>query len=144
MSALQRIVRAPSEEARQRFVAFSVLLTGYDSAELWGTGMVNPYLCFLIEAVGDRVTGALLSKWTMVAEAAGQDAAALDQLVRDEILADPTLGPVARNLIVMWYLGEWQQLPADWRDVHGTHAADQTCFVSPEAYAQGQIGRAHV
>jgi hypothetical protein len=43
MSALRRIPRAPSEEARQRFVAFSVLLTGYDSAELWGTGMVNPY-----------------------------------------------------------------------------------------------------
>ena len=142
MSALQRIVRAPSEEARQRFVSFSVLLTGYDSAELWGTGMVNPYLGFLIDAVGDQVTGALLSKWAAVADAAGHDAAALEQLVRDEIFADATLGPVARNLIVMWYLGEWQQLPADWRDVHGTHAADQTCFVSPEAYTQGLVWNA--
>jgi len=135
----RRILRAPSNEARQRFLEFSVAMTGYDDAELWGTGMVEPYLTFVLEAVGEQVTGRLLSAWHRISDAVRDDPAALEQALRDEVFADPTLGPVARNVIVLWYLGEWQQLPADWRDRHGAHAADQTCFVSPDAYAQGLV-----
>src|SRR5262245_52182663 len=103
----RRIGRAPSDETRQRFVAFSVVLTGYDDAVLWGTGIVEQYLTFLIEAVGDEVTRRLLSTWARVVDAAQGDQAALDQMLLDEVFADPTLGPVTRNLVVLWYLGEW-------------------------------------
>lgn len=135
----RRIARAPSNQARQRFLELSVAITGYDDAVLWGTGMVETYLTFVLDAVGDQVTGRLLSVWHQVADAAQGDPSALDQMLRDEVFADPTLGPVARNLIVLWYLGEWQQLPADWRDRHGARATDQTAFVSAEAYSQGLV-----
>ncbi len=59
--------------------------------------------------------------------------------MRLDILADPTIGPLARNLIVLWYLGQWNQLPADWRDAWGANAMDQTCIISPEAYVQGLV-----
>jgi hypothetical protein len=142
LRSTRRIPRAPSDEARQRFVALSVAITGYDDAVLWGTGMVESYLAFLIGAIGDQVTGQLLLAWSRVVDAAGGDFQMLERLMRDEIFADATLGPVARNLIILWYLGEWQQLPADWRDVHGAHVGDQTCFVSPDAYTQGLVWRA--
>lgn len=137
--ALRRIHRAPGEETQQRFVALSVVITGYDDAELWGTGMVGTYLGYLLSAVGDQVTGELLSRWADVSSAAGSDPDALERLVREQIFGDANLGPVARNLIVMWYLGQWQQMPADWRDLHGAHVADQSCVISPEAYAQGLV-----
>ena len=127
---------------RSRFVSFSVALTGYDDAELWGTGMVKPYLGFLVEAVGDEIVGLLLSTWARIADAIPEDRELLERLIRSDILENDTLGPIARNLIVMWYLGEWQQLPANWRDVHGAHAGDQTCFVSPDAYTEGLVWRA--
>lgn len=129
-------------EAVARFVAFSVVLTGYDEAELWGTGMVEPYLRFLDSVVGDQMTGSLLSAANDALQAAGGDEARLEQLVRDDILGDDTLGPIARNLIVLWYLGQWNQLPPDWRDRHGASALDQTGIVSPDAYAQGLAWKA--
>ena len=38
-----------------------------------------------------------------------------DAAVASEILDDPKLGPVARNLIMLWYCGTWTALPEDWR-----------------------------
>ncbi len=57
----RRAPAAPSDAARRDFVALSVVLTGFDDAELWGTGMVDPYLGWLLSVVGDRHTGTLLT-----------------------------------------------------------------------------------
>lgn len=140
--APRRAVSVPTDEIRHRFVALSVILTGFDDAELWGTGMVDPYLGWLLGTVGDQFTGDLLSESQDAIDAAKGDHAMLEALVRENILADATLGPIARNLIVLWYLGQWNQLPADWRDAHGASALDQTCIISPDAYAQGLAWKA--
>lgn len=137
--------RAPapaSDLTRQRFVALSVVLTGFDDAELWGTGMVDPYLDWLRSVVGDQRTGDLLSASHATIDAAGGKPAVLERLFLMNILEDEALGPLARNLIVLWYLGQWNQLPADWRDVHGASALDQTCIISPDAYVQGLAWKA--
>ena len=165
--------QAAPDEAVARFVALSAALTGYDEAELWGTGMVETYLGFTWRAAGSRVVGKLLSVWSdieadvaraeaesQVAVAAGGeqdgsnahenngDHAALDRhtpleiAIRSRIMLNPTLGPIGRNLVVLWYLGQWNQLPADWRDVHGANAMDMTGYVSAEAYTQGLVWEA--
>jgi hypothetical protein len=97
--------KAPSDVARRDFVALSVVLTGFDDAELLGTGMVDPYLGWLLSVVGDRHTGTLLSTARRILDACGEDLDAVERLVRLDILADPAIGPLARNLIVLWYLG---------------------------------------
>jgi hypothetical protein len=130
--------QAPSDDAVQRFVALSVALTGYDEAELWGTGMVHTYLDFAWRAVGSRVLGELLSAWANVEELA-REGEPEDALLHELVLGPATTGPVARNLAILWYLGEWDQLPADWRDVHGADAVDASGIVSPEAYVQGLV-----
>ncbi len=131
-----------SDLVRQRFVALSVVLTGFDDAELWGTGMVDPYLDWLRSVVGDQRTGDLLSASQVTIDAAGGKPAVLERLFLINILEDDALGPLARNLIVLWYLGQWNQLPADWRDLHGASAIDQTCIISPDAYVQGLAWKA--
>lgn len=115
----------------ERFVALSALLTGFTRAELWGTGMVRPYWALLQTLGTDELLGRLLT----------QGGRALQQpaLVSSELLPDADTGPLARNLITLWYLGLWTQLPLDWRDRHGAHAQDVTHYPSPEAYAQGLV-----
>lgn len=133
---------AQSDALRARFVALSVVLTGYDDAELWGTGMVDPYLGWLLGTVGDQITGDLLSASDAAVATANGDEDALERLFLTDIFPHQTLGPLVRNLVVLWYLGQWNQLPPDWRDAHGASALDQTCIISPDAYAQGLVWKA--
>lgn len=133
------IPRAAQDEARQRFLELSVALTGYDAAELEGTGMVSPYLAVLNGIVGNPMTGRLLGRWAEVFDESHDDPAKRERLVQHEILADPTLGPLARNLTILWYIGQWNQLPPDWRNANGAGATDTTHIVSPEAYVQGLV-----
>jgi hypothetical protein len=55
------------------------------------------------------------------------------------VLADPDLGPVARSLIILWYLGQWNPLPGDWRNRHGASPLDAARVVSADAYSSGLV-----
>ena len=90
------------------FGALSAALTGYPSAELLGTGMAETYLGHFTAIVGEAFAARL---WTIghdVVHRAGHD---LSTQLELRILDDPDLGPPARNLIVLWYTGQWVQLP---------------------------------
>lgn len=126
-----------SDAVRESFVKCSAVLTGFDDAELWGTGMVDPYLEWLVEVVGDQHTGDLLTASDTAIASGNGDPDATERLFLINIFSHDTLGPLARNLVVLWYMGQWNQLPPDWRDAHGASAQDRTCFISPDAYAQG-------
>ena len=122
-----------------QFVALSATLTGFDAAELWGTGMVRPHYTALGSIVGARVVGALLSEWARLETLANGDEERLARLLSDELFAHVMLGPVTRNLTMLWYLGLWTQLPLEWRDVHGANALDVTHYVSAQAYREGLV-----
>lgn len=109
---------------RDRFVELSSLLTGFDAAELESTGMVRPYLALLTELVGDQIVGELL-------------AASTHDL--PDLLQHPCHGPLCKNLIVLWYLGQWDQLPAAWRTAYGAHPDDVSRIVSSDAYKEGLV-----
>lgn len=80
------------------FLALSELLTGYGRVDLAGTGQVEQYLRLLADVLPPGVLDELLC--------AGRQGAAAGPV----ILGDPKLGPVARNIILLWYRGTW---PAD-------------------------------
>lgn len=109
------------------FLDLSARLTGFSRVELQGTGMVAAYWRLLLAIGGEELVGQLLRQ--------PRDEEAIAQLM----LLDPDTGPLARNLITLWYLGLWNQLPLDWRDRHGAHAQDCTHYPSPEAYTQGLV-----
>jgi hypothetical protein len=114
------------------FAALSAALTGYREAELWGTGMVETYLDELIATVGDAIVARLL--------VTGQEALRTGELQR-RVLDDPDLGPVARNTIVLWYLGQWNALPNEWRNRHGASPLDIPRVISADAYRAGLVWR---
>jgi len=104
--------------ALKKFVNLSSALTGYKQNELWGTGMAEMYLDKLEHEVGPEITAALF------------------QYIDDpaQLLKDARLGPVARALIKLWYLGQW---------CVGQEKPGEAAFaISPSAYTQSLAWRA--
>ena len=122
-----------------RFTELSVALTGFDAAELWGTGMVQPYYTALGAIVGERIVGQLLSRWAELVKEAGPNSGRLEALIEERLFKDDLLGPVTRNLTTLWYLGMWTQLPGEWRNTHGANALDTTRYLSGQAYTEGLV-----
>jgi hypothetical protein len=116
------------------FCAVSAALTGYRVAELVGTGMAETYLECFTAIVGESFAARLLMTGHDVVHRAGRD---LSTQIDLRILGDPDFGPPARNLIVLWYTGQWVQLPGTWRDRHGASPLDVDHVLSPEAYVAG-------
>jgi hypothetical protein len=105
----------------ERFVALSAAWTGFREVDIHGTGQARAYLDLVLAVAGDDLTARLL------------DATA------QEALADPDLGPLARNVIVLWYLGQWDQMPRGWRDRHGAAPADVAHVASAAAFRAGLV-----
>lgn len=135
-------------EVLAAFLTLSATLTGYARFRLLGTGQAEPYLTATREAVGDDVLGDLLSTFAAVHDDATGDQQALDRALRARILSDDRLGPVARNVIKMWFVGTWYQLPQEWRDAQATREPDTapatrepdaTHVVSPASYTEGLL-----
>jgi hypothetical protein len=121
------------------FLSLSVILTGCREYDLRGTGLVNEYVNVVISAVGRSVWTDLLAAGRAVVDEAAGDPEKLKDWMRLRILADQCLGPVARNVIKLWYLGAWWQLPDEWRERFGAHEADITHVISSESYCQGLL-----
>lgn len=95
--------------------------------------MVEGYLDELYATVGDAIVARLLTTGRLALRTGRLKALVLD---------DADLGPVARNTIVLWYLGQWDALPREWRDRHGASPRDVSHVVSADAYAAGLVWRA--
>ena len=103
-----------------RFLEISAELTGFCRVELAGTGMTDDYLAAL-----DAVLPAGLVDRLLAAPRPSQP------------VDDAELGPVARNVILLWYRGAWSALPQDWRAAHGASPNDKDHVVSAAAYRAG-------
>jgi hypothetical protein len=121
------------------FLALSAVLTGYSRFRLLGTGVAELYLSTVTDVVGSSTVKELLGAFARARNGAGSDDAALERLLRAEILSDEKLGPIARNVIKLWFVGTWYQLPPEWRDAFGTHDKDATFVASPTAYTEGLL-----
>jgi len=119
-----------------RFLEFSALATAFTVFELRGTGVSADYLAAVDRVVGTAVTDQLLDAYD---RAKAENGTATEDLCRREILSDPLLGPVARNIVKMWYVGTWYALPASWVEAFGARPDDVTFTVSATAYTEGLL-----
>ena len=139
-------------ETTKLFLQLSEALTGYSSADLHGTGLLETYYNEVRDIVGGRRLGRLLLTWSEIrirASDLSENEAGTRILekvrtrileeVRTRILGDAEFGPIARNIITMWYVGNWKQLPRVWRQEYGAHARDQTRVISAKAFREGLI-----
>lgn len=118
------------------FIALSATLTGFSPAELAATGMSETYYEALRQVVGDPICTRLFNSG----------------LTPAQLLDSKGFGPLARNIIRMWYLGQWKRIPSAWlaepeiKDIKPerfdefSRNADRV--ISAQAYQQGLAWRA--
>ncbi|MCW2803095.1 MAG: hypothetical protein JWN06_1312 [Propionibacteriaceae bacterium] len=133
------LARRTDADVQAVFLSLSATLTGYSRFRLLGTGQVEPYLVTTRSAVGDDVFGELLSAFAAVERESADDPAACDRALRALVLSDEKLGPIARNLIKMWFVGTWYELPQEWRDRFAAGEQLATHVVSPASYTEGLL-----
>lgn len=121
------------------FVGLSAALTGFEIVELQGTGLVESHFDSITDLIGERILGRLLLTWRQICDDKKLDKSSA---IRTSIFGCPLIGPVARNLIILWYTGNWNQMPGEWRDQYGAAAGDRTHVVSSESYKEGLMWRA--
>lgn len=122
------------------FAEMSATLTGFSVVELEGTGLVGPLYDELLATIGAREAGKLLGASARVHDDhRGRGPDAVDDAFRVEILDDDRYGPVARNVLKMWYLGTWSQLPRAWRDAYGATSLDTDRVISVSAFTESLV-----
>jgi hypothetical protein len=121
-----------SVDRLERFLGLSELLTGFGRVDLIGTGMADEYLGAIDSAVSASVVDEALAAYGRLPP--GPDR---EEATAATVLKDPKIGPIARNLIVLWYSGAWSQLPETWRAAYGASPLDASRVVSAAAYLAG-------
>jgi hypothetical protein len=119
-------------ERVELFIRLSATLTGFSRLQLFSTAMTEDYLRTLDAALPAGVLDDLLNLHKQIPQ--GPDGEAI---VQAKILCDPKLGPVARNLILLWYCGSWTALPSEWYAAYGTSPTEKVGVVSAQAYQAG-------
>jgi hypothetical protein len=115
------------EDASAAFLALSAELTAFSEFDLRGTGQAEAYRRVVADVVGEEVLGELLDAYQRAGD------------LRRDVLSHEKLGPIAKNLIKMWYAGVWYELPPEWTDTFGALENDVTFVVSPDAYTEGLL-----
>lgn len=131
-----------SNQGLSEFYKLSAALTGFSEFDLQGAGVGQLYFQTVSQIVGEATLAELLLAFKAIESESGGDPAKIEQGLRVGILSDPKLGPIARNIIKMWYLGSWYELPSDWREVYGKSPQDLTFVVSSQAYLSGLVWKA--
>jgi hypothetical protein len=127
----------PPPNPKQIFVDISVALTGFDPAELAGTGMVDTYYDTLLRIIGERDAGQL---FRYASEALEKDRKAKNGTAfKKDVIGSPRFGPIAVSLIKLWYLGRWYPLSGDYRNLYGATADDVEHVVTAQGYREGLV-----
>ncbi len=124
---------------KQIFTDLSVELTGFDRAELAGTGMIDKYYDTLLRMIGEREAGQL---FRFADEALTTDRKKQKndgEAFREAVVNSPRFGSVAVSLIKLWYLGLWYPLSGAYRDLYGSTADDVEHVVSSQGYREGLV-----
>jgi hypothetical protein len=119
----------------ERFLDFSAEMTAFMVFDLWGTGQAEAYFTMAVERAGTSTLGQLLDVY-QAAPREPQDAR--EHHLRAQIFDDKKLGPIARNIIKMWYVGIWYSLPEEWHKDNGGQR-EKDIMVSAAAYTEGLL-----
>lgn len=136
---MARTARASDTDRTAAFLSFSSATTGFDEFRLRGTGQAEAYLAAADQGAGRVVTDELLEAWGGLREECGYDADVRDRMLRARVFSDERLGPPARAIVKMWFIGTWYALPAQWQRAHGSGTPVATFVVSPAAYTEGLL-----
>jgi hypothetical protein len=136
-SAAEGTADQAAGERTEGFLAMSAFLTGYGRVQLAGTGLAGAYLGAIDAALPAGVLDDLLGAFGRLQAQARSSGARQEAHMAPAVLDDPRLGPVARNVILLWYCGTWTALSQEWHAAYGASSHDATRVVSAQAYQGG-------
>src|ERR1700739_4003520 len=119
-----------------KFLEFSSEITAFTKFDLLGTGQAQKYLNAVTDVVGQPILEELLGAYDRLRTA--KQPLRNDRL-RREIFGDEKLGPIARNIIKLWYVGIWFELPRAWTQTFGALEKNVQFMVSASAYTEGLL-----
>ena len=122
-----------------QFLAFSADVTAFSAFELQGTGQAEAYLATVHDVVGDAIVEQLLAAYEGVRGEAQEDWPKKADLLRRDIFSDEKLGPIARNIVKLWYIGIWYEMPRAWTETFGALDKNVSFMVSATAYTEGLL-----
>ncbi len=117
----------------EQFLRLSADLTGFSKAQLQGTGMLEMYYGAIGKIIDSGIIGTMLLTYQQLVE----ECDGKSDEVCIKLAEDPMLEPVIKNVATLWYLGQWNQMPREWRNQYGASALDRDHVISAEAYRQG-------
>ena len=120
----------------EKFILLSVQLCGISSFDLMGTGYARRYFETVESIVGRESFHRLLEAFDVL------PAAPANAALQASILNHPEFGPIARNIIKLWYTATWFQLPPTWRQNFGERPNDRTFVPYTYAYTESLLGPA--
>ncbi|ACT06944.1 conserved hypothetical protein [Dickeya chrysanthemi Ech1591] len=127
-----------SDGAFDDFLTLSALLTGFSRFELTGTGLAHEYFAWLQHAAAipfKQLRHDFLAQ-------PNDETVRLDWL-QTTVLTSPSLGPVARSLLRLWYTGQWFPIsqPSDDNADFLSHAAWREALIWQAIHAHPQATR---
>lgn len=112
-------------EFMEYFLDFSALATGFGRHDLVSTHQSALYFSVTRGVIGDSFFGDFMQTFHRVG---------LEQL-----LASEKYGPIARNIVKLWYLATWERLPTEWLASY-LPTLDNVAFIpSPDSYIEGLL-----
>lgn len=124
------------------FLQLSAVVTGYQRIDLLGTGVSWDYYTSFCSIVGNSISDELWKKAASLFKRYKSSEKKLDKAIRIELLSDNKFGPLVRNLIKLWYLGQWDELPSQYRETYGTTSKDVSHILSGDSYKEGLVWEA--
>lgn len=123
--------------ALDQFLNLSMMLCGISTFDLTGTGYADSYYQTVETIVGaDRLARLLAVAGKIPVGPAG------GEFLRQEILGNEEFGPIARNIIKLWLMATWFELPQEWREKFGLNPDDRTHIPYTYAYVESLLGPA--
>lgn len=123
------------DTATGQFLRLSACYSGFSKAELQGTGLAGEYYKVLNSIIDSSILGALWLEFERRIDLSDSDS----ETACRELLEDPKFGPVIKNIVTLWYLGQWNQMPSPWRNEFGASALDRDYVISAQSYKQGLV-----
>ncbi|MBL4704595.1 MAG: hypothetical protein JKY54_08745 [Flavobacteriales bacterium] len=119
------------------FRKMSAVFTGFSQADLQGTGLNELLFNTIQKTLATGILNELLELFDDLCHKHEQQSAFKDE-VRKQIFESEKYGPLARNIIQVWYTGTWYQMADDWIKYYGsTNNVD--FIVSAESYVNGLV-----
>jgi len=118
----------------ENFLNLSVMLTGFSKVDLLSTGLAEQYFDTICSIIEGKICNRLWSKSSDIMKEVRKDQAVQDEIIREQLMSHSEFGPVVRNIIKLWYLGQWEASP-----VFGDAKGNVDRIISSSSYKEGLV-----